>query len=171
MIGSGRCLLNENRNARKPVFSVSDKAKHKLVFSATETSKKIEISLEVSLDVILSKKRITNALISLRVAAMVECFDEYFINLCHLIAINTLTLTRSLELYPRVLTSQSRSGERECMQNMFKPYILILGIPRNCMSLAVPRNGTDKSIVMVKVKDTYGRPEGLWEVEVTYVLG
>ena len=69
MIGSGICILNENRDVRKPVFSVSDKVKHKLVFSATETSKKIDISLEVSLDMILSKKRITKALISLRVAA------------------------------------------------------------------------------------------------------
>ena len=52
--------------ASKPVFGVSDKARLKPVSSATETSKSIEILLEASLDMILSSKRITKALISLR---------------------------------------------------------------------------------------------------------
>ena len=54
------------RHARKPVFGVSEKARLKPVFSATETSKKIEISLVASLAMVLSKKRIKKALISLR---------------------------------------------------------------------------------------------------------
>ena len=41
---------------RKPVFEVSDKARLKPVFSATETSWNIEISLDASLDMILSSK-------------------------------------------------------------------------------------------------------------------
>ena len=53
-------------NATKPVFGVSDKVRLKPVSSATENSKKIEISLVASLDMILSKQRITKALISLR---------------------------------------------------------------------------------------------------------
>ena len=52
--------------ARKHVFGVSVKACFKPVSSATETSYKTEISLEASLDMTLSKKRITKALISLR---------------------------------------------------------------------------------------------------------
>ena len=52
--------------ARKPVFGVSDEVILKPVCSATETSKKIEISLVGSLDIILSKKRIAKALIKLR---------------------------------------------------------------------------------------------------------
>ena len=48
--------------ARKPVFGVSDEP----VCSATEISKKIEISLVGSLDIILSKKQIGKALIRLR---------------------------------------------------------------------------------------------------------
>ena len=56
------------RVARKPVFKVSEKARLKPISSATETiaSKKIEMSLVASLDMIFSKKRITKALISLR---------------------------------------------------------------------------------------------------------
>ena len=50
----------------KPVFRVSDKASYKPVSSSTVTSKNIEISLEASLDMILSTKRITKALIRLR---------------------------------------------------------------------------------------------------------
>ena len=42
--------------ARKPVFGVSDKGRLKPVSSATETKWKNEISLEASLDMILSKK-------------------------------------------------------------------------------------------------------------------
>ena len=38
----------------KPVFGVSDKARLKPVSSATETSYNIEISLQASLDMILS---------------------------------------------------------------------------------------------------------------------
>ena len=53
--------------ATKPVFGVSDKARLQLksVSSAIETSYKTEISLAASLDMILSKKRMTKALISL----------------------------------------------------------------------------------------------------------
>ena len=50
----------------KPGIGVSDKARLKPVFSATETSKYIEISLVASLDMTLSKHRITKAQISLR---------------------------------------------------------------------------------------------------------
>ena len=50
----------------KPVFGVSDKARFKSVSSATETSSKIEMSLLPSVDIILSKKRITKALTRLR---------------------------------------------------------------------------------------------------------
>ena len=57
--------------ARKPVFRVSDKVIFKPVSSITEISKKIEISFGASLDIILSKKRITKALISLRRCACV----------------------------------------------------------------------------------------------------
>ena len=39
----------------KPVFRASDKARHKPVSSAMETSLKIEISLVASLDMILNK--------------------------------------------------------------------------------------------------------------------
>ena len=52
--------------ATKPVFEVSDKARLKPVFSATETSWKTEISVVASLDIILSNKRITKALTRLR---------------------------------------------------------------------------------------------------------
>ena len=52
--------------ARKPVFGVSDKASFKQVSSATETSWIIEISTAASLHMILSKMRITKALIRLR---------------------------------------------------------------------------------------------------------
>ena len=41
----------------KPVLGVSDKARLKPVFSATETSKKIEIFLVRSMDMILSNKQ------------------------------------------------------------------------------------------------------------------
>ena len=53
--------------ATKPVFGVSDKVRFKPVSSAIETSLQIEISLVASLDMIhvLSKKRITKALISM----------------------------------------------------------------------------------------------------------
>ena len=51
---------------RKPVFRISDIARLKPACSATETSLKNEISLEASLDIILSSKRITKALIRLR---------------------------------------------------------------------------------------------------------
>ena len=44
--------------ARKPVFGVSSKASFKPVSSATETSKKIEISPVSSLDMILSKNSV-----------------------------------------------------------------------------------------------------------------
>ena len=51
--------------ARKPVFGVSDKTSFKPVSSATESSWKIEISSVANLHMILSKKRITKALIRL----------------------------------------------------------------------------------------------------------
>ena len=51
--------------ATKPVFGVSDKARLKPACPATETSKKITILLIASLDVIVFKKRIIKALISL----------------------------------------------------------------------------------------------------------
>ena len=47
-------------DATKPVLWVSDKATLKPVSSATEYSQKIEISLVASLDIILSKKGITD---------------------------------------------------------------------------------------------------------------
>ena len=65
----GCCYYNMGLVARKPVFGVSSKVSFKPVSSATETSKKIEISPVSSLDMILSKKRITKALIRLRVCA------------------------------------------------------------------------------------------------------
>ena len=52
-----------------PIVGVSEKARLKPVSSATETSKKIEILLVASLDMILSNKRITKALIRLRECA------------------------------------------------------------------------------------------------------
>ena len=52
--------------ATKPVFGVLDKVRFTPASLASETSKKIEISLIESLDMILSKKRIKKALISLR---------------------------------------------------------------------------------------------------------
>ena len=55
--------------ATKPIIGVSDKVKFKPVFSAAETSEKIEISPVSSLDMILSNKRITKALTSLRACA------------------------------------------------------------------------------------------------------
>ena len=54
-----------DRDVTKLVFRASDKANFKPVYSATETSKKIEISLIASLDMILSNKRVIKALIRL----------------------------------------------------------------------------------------------------------
>ena len=51
--------------ARKPVFRVSNKASFKPVSSATEKSWKIEILFVARLYMVLSKKRITKALIRL----------------------------------------------------------------------------------------------------------
>ena len=48
------------RDARKPVFRVSDKARLKAVSSATETSQETEIWLVASLDMILFKKANNN---------------------------------------------------------------------------------------------------------------
>ena len=53
-------------DARKPVFRVPDKVNFKPACSATETSYKIKILLVASLNMILSNKRITKALIRLR---------------------------------------------------------------------------------------------------------
>ena len=55
--------------ARKPVLGVSDKTSFKPVSSATDASQKIEISHVANLHMILFKKRITKALIRLRVCA------------------------------------------------------------------------------------------------------
>ena len=52
--------------ARKSVFGISEKVRFKPACSATESSYKYEISLVASLDMILSNKRITKALIRLR---------------------------------------------------------------------------------------------------------
>ena len=51
--------------ARKPVFQVSVEARLKAVYSAIETSWKIEIWPVTNLDMLLSKKRIIKALIRL----------------------------------------------------------------------------------------------------------
>ena len=51
--------------ARKPVFGVYDKVRLMPVCSATETGSKIEISPVGSLRAVLSKNRITKALITL----------------------------------------------------------------------------------------------------------
>ena len=51
---------------RKPVFGVCDQARHKLACSATDTSKRLEILDIETTDIILSKQRITKALIRLR---------------------------------------------------------------------------------------------------------
>ena len=50
----------------KPVFGVSDQMRLKPVFSAAETSQKIEILLKTSLDMMLYSKGITKTLIRLR---------------------------------------------------------------------------------------------------------
>ena len=54
------------RETRKLVFWVSDIARLKPVSSVTETRLKSEISSVASLDILLSKQRITKALIRLR---------------------------------------------------------------------------------------------------------
>ena len=61
------CLIQQNMGlvVTKPVFRTSDKARLKPACSATETSYQIEIWLVASLDIILSNKRITKALIRL----------------------------------------------------------------------------------------------------------
>ena len=59
-------LYDMGLDASKPAFGVSDKARLKPVSSATETSYKLENLLVANLDVILSIKRITKALIRLR---------------------------------------------------------------------------------------------------------
>ena len=56
-------------DATKTVFGVSVKVKFNPTCPATQTSQKIEISLIVSLDMILFNKRIIKALISLRECA------------------------------------------------------------------------------------------------------
>ena len=48
-----------------PVFRVSDEVKQKPACSATETNKNNEISLVASFEMILSDKRLTEALIRL----------------------------------------------------------------------------------------------------------
>ena len=59
-------LINEmGLVARKPVFGVFVEARLKAVYSATETSWKIEISPVASLHMLLSKKRITKVMIRL----------------------------------------------------------------------------------------------------------
>ena len=63
------CEQLRNGDAKKSVFGISGKGRLKPVSLATETSKKFQISLEASLDMILYKKRITKALIRLRECA------------------------------------------------------------------------------------------------------
>ena len=58
------CLYAPRRD--KTCLWVCDKVRFKPVSVATKTSEKIEILLEASLDMILSNKLITKALISLR---------------------------------------------------------------------------------------------------------
>ena len=53
-------------DATKPICGVFDKVRFNAACSATETSLKIEILLLASLDIILSNKQITKALIRLR---------------------------------------------------------------------------------------------------------
>ena len=61
------CIQNEmGLVARKPVFGVSNKVRFKPACSATDSARKFEILLVESLDMILSNKRITKALIRLR---------------------------------------------------------------------------------------------------------
>ena len=57
-------ILYMGRGATKPVLGVSHKVRFKPACSATETSKKMEISFVASL-MILSNKQITKALIRL----------------------------------------------------------------------------------------------------------
>ena len=64
-----RIYMHIGIDATKSVFGVSDKARLKPVSAAAETSSKFKISLVANLDMILSKKRITKALISLREGA------------------------------------------------------------------------------------------------------
>ena len=65
---------------KKPEFAFCDKGGFKQACSVTETSKKVEISLVASLDIILSSKRITKACSNYApgtkngVAAGVTCF-------------------------------------------------------------------------------------------------
>ena len=61
-----RAVVYMGHDARKPVFGVSDKVSFKPFSSATKTSKKFEILLVASLDMILYNKRITKALIRMR---------------------------------------------------------------------------------------------------------
>ena len=61
----GQKLDIKPRHLMVPVFGVSDKANFKPISSATKTNSKIEISPVTSLHMILSKKRITKALIRL----------------------------------------------------------------------------------------------------------
>ena len=58
-------------DSTKPVFEVFDKERLKPVSSATETSKKMEISPVAILDIRVSKKRTTKELISLHECAFV----------------------------------------------------------------------------------------------------
>ena len=64
--GGGEGELYGPRRDKNPVCGVSDKAGFKPVYSPTETSSKLEISLVARIDMILSKKRIRKALIGLR---------------------------------------------------------------------------------------------------------
>ena len=59
-------VLQLGRAMRKSVFRISDKMRFKPACSATETSLKIEISLVVCLDMVLSNKQKTKVLIRLQ---------------------------------------------------------------------------------------------------------
>ena len=56
-------VYHMGRDVRNHVFGVSNKVRFKPTCSATETSYNIEISLEACLDMVLSNKQITKALI------------------------------------------------------------------------------------------------------------
>ena len=60
------CLVVYGPQTRKPVFGGFDRKRFKLAYLSAETGKKIEFLLVASLDMILSNKPITMALIRLR---------------------------------------------------------------------------------------------------------
>ena len=88
---NGLHILSKRFNASKPVFGVSDTVRLKPVSSATETSQKIENLLVARLDMILSNKRITKALIRLRGANTKDRFSRIEAHILY-----RITLSRTL---------------------------------------------------------------------------